>query len=30
MEKLIAWLLVASAVATFYLSYLDPTRIFVG
>ena len=30
MEKIIAWLLVVSAVATVYLSYLDPTRVFVG
>jgi hypothetical protein len=30
MDKIIAWLLVASAVATIYLSYLDPTRVFVG
>jgi len=30
MEKVIAWLLVVSAVATVYLSYLDPTRVFVG
>jgi hypothetical protein len=30
MEKLIAWLLVASAAATLYLSFFDPTRVFVG
>jgi hypothetical protein len=30
MEKIIAWLLVVSAVATVYLSFLDPTRVFVG
>jgi len=30
MEKVIAWLLVVSAVATIYLSYLDPTRVYVG
>jgi hypothetical protein len=30
MEKVIAWLLVVSAVATIYLSFLDPTRVFVG
>ena len=30
MEKVIAWLLVVSAVMTVYLSYLDPTRVFVG
>jgi hypothetical protein len=30
MEKVIAWLLVVSAVATLYLSFLDPTRVFVG
>jgi hypothetical protein len=30
MEKIIAWLLVVSAVATLYLSFLDPTRVFVG
>ena len=30
MDKVIAWLLVVSAVATVYLSYLDPTRVFVG
>ena len=30
MDKIIAWLLVASAVATLYLSFLDPTRVFVG
>jgi hypothetical protein len=30
MEKIIAWLLVVSAVATVYLTFLDPTRVFVG
>ncbi len=30
MEKVIAWLLVVAAVSTIYLSYLDPTRVFVG
>jgi hypothetical protein len=30
MEKVIAWLLVVSAVVTVYLSFLDPTRVFVG
>lgn len=30
MEKIIAWLLVVSAAATIYLSFLDPTRVFVG
>lgn len=30
MEKVIAWLLVVSAVVTIYLSFLDPTRVFVG
>jgi len=30
MDKIIAWLLVASAVATIYLSFLDPARVFVG
>jgi hypothetical protein len=30
MEKIIAWLLVISAVATVYLTFLDPTRVFVG
>ncbi len=30
MEKVIAWLLVVSAIATLYLSHLDPTRVFVG
>ena len=30
MDKVIAWLLVVSAIATVYLSYLDPTRVFVG
>jgi len=30
MEKIIAWLLVVSAVVTIYLSFFDPTRVFVG
>ncbi len=30
MEKIIAWLLVVSAVATIYLSFFDSTRVFVG
>ena len=30
MEKIIGLLLVVSAVATVYLSFLDPTRVFVG
>ena len=30
MDKIIGWLLLASAVVTVYLSYLDPTRVFVG
>jgi hypothetical protein len=30
MEKVIAWILVVTAVATVYLSFLDPTRVFVG
>jgi hypothetical protein len=30
MDKIIGWLLVVSAVATVYLSYLDPTRVYVG
>ena len=30
MDKVIGWLLVVSAVATVYLSYLDPARVFVG
>jgi hypothetical protein len=30
MEKVIAWLLVVSAVVTIYLSFFDPTRVFVG
>jgi len=29
MEKIIGWLLVVSAAATIYLSFLDPTRVFV-
>jgi hypothetical protein len=30
MEKLIAWLLLLSAVVSIYLAYLDPTRVFIG
>ncbi len=30
MDKVIGWLLVVSAVATIYLSFLDPARVFVG
>lgn len=30
MEKLIAWMLVASALVTIYLSFLDPTRVYIG
>jgi hypothetical protein len=30
MDKVIGWLLVVSAVVTVYLSFLDPTRVFVG
>jgi len=30
MEKVISWLLVALAAATVYLSFFDPTRVFVG
>lgn len=30
MDKIIGALLVVSAFATIYLSYLDPTRLFVG
>jgi len=30
MEKIIGWLLVVSAAVTIYLSFLDPTRVFVG
>jgi len=30
MDKLIAWLLLGTAFVTIYLSYLDPTRVFVG
>jgi hypothetical protein len=30
MEKLIAWLLLLSAVVSIYLTYLDPTRVFIG
>ncbi len=30
MDKVIGWLLVASALMTIYLSFLDPTRIFIG
>jgi hypothetical protein len=30
MDKIIGALLVVSAVATVYLSFLDPSRVFVG
>jgi hypothetical protein len=30
MDKIIGLLLVVIAVATIYLSYLDPTRVIVG
>jgi hypothetical protein len=30
MDKVIGWLMVASAVLSIYLSYLDPSRIFIG
>jgi hypothetical protein len=30
MEKVIGWLLVVSAVVTIYLSFFDPTRVFIG
>lgn len=30
MDKVIGWLLVITAVATIMLSFLDPTRVFVG
>ena len=30
MDRVIGVLLVVSAVVTIYLSYLDPTRVFVG
>jgi hypothetical protein len=30
MEKIIAWILVVTAAVTVYLSFLDPTRVFVG
>ena len=30
MDKIIGWLLVVSAIATIYISYLDPARIAVG
>ena len=30
MEKIIGLLLVVSAVATIYLSWLDPARMYVG
>ena len=30
MDKVIGVLLLVSAVVTIYLSYLDPTRVFVG
>ena len=30
MDKVIGWLLVVSAAVTIYLSFLDPSRVFVG
>jgi len=30
MDKIIGWLMVASAVVSIYLSFGDPTRVFVG
>jgi hypothetical protein len=30
MDKVIGWLLVVSAVVTVFLSYLDPSRVYVG
>jgi len=30
MDKIIGVLLVASALLTIYLSFLDPTRIYIG
>lgn len=30
MDKIIGVLLLVSAVVTIYLSFLDPTRVFVG
>jgi len=30
MDKIIAWMLVVSAVMTVLLSFFDPTRVFVG
>ena len=30
MDKIIGWLLFASALLTIYLSFLDPSRIFIG
>jgi hypothetical protein len=30
MEKVIGWLLVVSAVVTIYLSFFNPTRVFIG
>jgi len=30
MEKIIGLLLVVSAIVTLYLTFFDPTRIFVG
>jgi uncharacterized membrane protein YobD (UPF0266 family) len=30
MDKVIGWLLVASALLSIYLSYFDPSRIFIG
>jgi hypothetical protein len=30
MDKVIGWLLVASALLSVYYSYLDPDKIFIG
>ncbi len=30
MDKIIGFLLVASAIVTMYLAFMDPTRVFVG
>jgi|SaaInlStandDraft_4_1057021.scaffolds.fasta_scaffold30245_3 hypothetical protein len=30
MDKVIAWMLLGTALVTIYLSFLDPTRVFVG
>jgi hypothetical protein len=30
MDKIIAWMLLGTALVTIYLSYFDPTRVFVG